>query len=572
MKFYLKIFKLFSKKNQINFFLIFLLQLFHASLEIFSFILIFPILKVLVDPNFIDTLNLFLNQNLNINIFSKINSKDFVFISSGLIVSLYFIKSIIILVINFYIFRFIKNIKIYLSDKFLRSNLFNDHLNLESSSVIIRTAFKDINSVCENVVTSFLNSITDIVLLIFILCFMFYIQPIGSTISFLSFATLVFLYSKITSGKIKKLTFIYQKLNSKLIESIQNIHRNIKEIKIFKKEIFFLNIYQQHLTQAENATNTYKFFHTLPKVIYEFIGIIIIIAFFLITLETTFAPQEVISQIGIVAICAFRIIPSASKISANIINMKYSKASVDVLYDSFKKLKNKFDTKKFNNKNFLKLNFYHVSFSYKNPYKLVFKDINLQINKGEKIAIVGRSGVGKTTFLEIMCGLMPLDTGKIIIHSDNNETFNTKVDFFTYVSQNVILVEDTIKSNIAFGIEEKLIDNSKISKVCEVANLSNFINGLKNKLDTQIGELGSRLSGGQKQRISIARALYFNREIIILDEATSALDFQTEKEILNNIKINYPLKTIIIISHRKTSLNFCDRILNLEDYQISEKF
>jgi ABC-type multidrug transport system fused ATPase/permease subunit len=136
----------------------------------------------------------------------------------------------------------------------------------------------------------------------------------------------------------------------------------------------------------------------------------------------------------------------------------------------------------------------------------------------------------------------------------------------------VILIEGSIKNNIAFGIQEKLIDLKKIEQVCKVADLWDFLNNLDNKLDTQIGELGSKLSGGQKQRISIARALYFDKEIIILDEATSALDFTTEKNIINNLKLAYPEKTLIIISHRETSLSFCDRILDVENCEIIEKF
>jgi ABC-type multidrug transport system fused ATPase/permease subunit len=134
------------------------------------------------------------------------------------------------------------------------------------------------------------------------------------------------------------------------------------------------------------------------------------------------------------------------------------------------------------------------------------------------------------------------------------------------------LIEGTIKNNIAFGIQEKLIDLKKIEEVCKVSDLSDFLNSLDNKLDTQIGELGSKLSGGQKQRISIARALYFDKEIIILDEATSALDFTTEKNIIYNLKLAYPEKTLIIISHRERSLSFCDKILEVKNFSISEKF
>jgi ABC-type bacteriocin/lantibiotic exporter with double-glycine peptidase domain len=259
--------------------------------------------------------------------------------------------------------------------------------------------------------------------------------------------------------------------------------------------------------------------------------------------------------------------------SGSITSIKYGKASIDILNENFKRIKDQFlfpleaNTKK----KFLKLKLFNIFFSYKQPYKEIFKEINLEINKGEKIGIVGKSGVGKTTFLEILCGLIPPDKGDIIIYDNENKSRRTSVDYFTYVSQDVILIEGSIKNNIAFGIPEKLIDIKKIEQVCEVAVLSDFLNNLDCKLDTQIGELGSKLSGGQKQRISIARALYFDKEIIILDEATSALDFVTEKNIINNLKFKYPEKTLILISHREASLSFCDRIYDLKDFKIIER-
>jgi ABC-type multidrug transport system fused ATPase/permease subunit len=574
MNFYIKILKLFSKKLYTSFIFIFILQLTHAFLEIFSFTLILPILKILADPNFFDKFNHFINNYFHITIFNGMEYKEFLYIFSLFIIFVYFIKSIIILLINFRIFKFIKNMKIYLSDKFLRSNLSSYRFNLNSSSVLIRTLQNDIYNVCETSVTSFLNSITDIILLIFVLIFIFYIQPWGSIIAFFIFLISVFLYSKITSGKLKKITFLYQSLQSKLIENIQNIHRNIKEIKIFKKELFFLSLFNENLNKSENANINYKIFNVLPKIIYELLGIIVIMLFFLTTLETTSTTNDIMIQMGIIGVCAFRIIPSASRISGNITNMKYSKASVDILYENFRKIKDQhsFSSKLNSKKNFLKLKFSNVFFSYQHPYKEIFKDINLEINKGDKIGIIGRSGAGKTTFLEILCGLIPPDKGDIRIYDNENKSCKTSVDFFTYVSQDVILIEGSIKNNIGFGIQEKLIDLKKIEEVCKVTDLSDFLNSLDNKLDTQIGELGSKLSGGQKQRISIARALYFDKEIIIFDEATSALDFTTEKNIIHNLKQAYPEKTLIIISHREASLSFCDKILEVKNFKISEKF
>ena len=571
MKFYIKLLKIFSKELHLKFAYILFLQFINALLEIFSFTLILPSLQVFIDPKFLININNFLYNYLDLIILKNITYQNFLLLISVMIIIIYFLKSIISISINIQIFKFIKELKIFLSSKFLSSNLKNNHFEASSSSATIRTALGDVSQVCESVVTSFLNTITDIILLLFILVFIFFVQPAGSIISFFIFLMAIFSYSKIVTKPMKIMTSIYHQQQAKLIESIQNIHRNIREIKIFGKELFFLKLFNSHLIKSEDVTVKYKIMHSLPKIVYEFFGIIAIMAFFLVSFKSNLNSTAVMAEMGVVAICAFRIIPSASRISGNISAMKFAKASVDILYNNFILIKNDFNSSlEIRNKIiFSKLEFSNVSFSYKNPFKQVFQNINIEIQKGDKIGIVGKSGVGKSTLIELICGLMIADSGKILIHDDHNNLCKTDFKYFAYVSQNVLLLDDTIKNNIAFGIEENLIDIKKIEEVCQIADLNNFLCDLDKKLDTKIGELGSKLSGGQKQRISIARALYFDREIVIFDEATSALDMVSEKNIINNLRLFYPQKTLIIVSHRESILSICNKILDIENLQIT---
>lgn len=574
MKYYLTIFKLFPKELHGKFVVIFFLQLLNAILEIFSFALIFPMLKILIDDSFLNYLINFIEIE-SIKIFlSSLNYKSFLLYSSFFVIIIYLIKTLLSIFINYKIFRFIRFLRIYMSNNFLNSNIHLSYFKYNSSSSIIRTINNDITAVCESVVTCLLNALTDIVLLLAILSFIFFIQPLGSVVSFLIFILSVGIYTKLTSKLLKKTSLIYQKVSGRLIENVQDIFRNIKEIKIFGKEKFFINLFNDSLKISEDASIKNKFYTALPKPVFEFAGILAIISFFLLSLKLNTTPESVITEVSLVAICAFRIIPSAARVSGNLTTTKYFKASVDLLYRNFEDIKkNPITTEEYeenldNKLNFNKIIVKDVSFSYPSTSTKIFENIDLEIETGKNIGIIGKTGNGKSTFVELLCGLLTPSKGQISFLNKNGDLKNTNFGYFTYVSQNILLLDDSIRKNIAFGIEDEKINNNKIDKLVKICELETFVKKLENGLDTNIGEVGSKLSGGQRQRIGIARALYFDREIIILDEVTSALDQETEKKIISNLKDFFPKKTIIVISHRELSLSICDILYRIENKKI----
>ena len=576
MKFYLTIFKLFPKELHGKFLVIFLLQLLNALLEIFSFALIFPMLKILIDVNFLNDLINFVEID-TIKIFlSKLNYKSFLLYSSFFVITIYLVKTLLTIFISYKIFKFIRFLRIYMSNNFLNSNMHLSYFKYNSSSTIIRTINNDITAVCEAVVTSMLNALTDIVLLIAILTFIFFLQPVGSIVSFLIFIFSVGLYTKLTSKILKKTSIIYQQVSGKLIENVQDIFRNIKEIRIFGKEKFFINLFNESLKASEDASIRNKIYTALPKPVFEFAGILAIISFFLLSLRLNLTPDNVITEVSLVAICAFRIIPSAARVSGNLTTMKYYKASVDLLYKNFESIKNsplsidKYEENLDNKLNFNKIIVKNVSFAYPNTNVNIFENIDLEIETGKNIGIIGKTGNGKSTFVELLCGLLTPNKGQVYFSDKSHNIKNTNFGYFTYVSQNILLLDDTIRKNIAFGVENEKIDNDKIYQLIKICELEVFINKLENGLDSNIGEVGSKLSGGQRQRIGIARALYFDREIIILDEVTSALDQETEKRIISNLQNYFPKKTIIVISHRELSLSICDSIYKIDNKKISK--
>jgi len=197
------------------------------------------------------------------------------------------------------------------------------------------------------------------------------------------------------------------------------------------------------------------------------------------------------------------------------------------------------------------------------------ENISLEIKKGESIGIIGKSGSGKTTILDIILGLLESQSGKILF---NNVQLSKRINNWrskvAYIPQDVFLIDGTIKENISLGEAKDSVDNFRMNNSIKQARLLDVINKLPNGIDTKIGENGARISGGQKQRIALARAFYYGREILIMDEATSSLDKETEKEIVSEIKDLHGIKTMIVIAHRMSTVAYCDRIYKLDDGKV----
>jgi ABC-type multidrug transport system fused ATPase/permease subunit len=275
-----------------------------------------------------------------------------------------------------------------------------------------------------------------------------------------------------------------------------------------------------------------------------------------------------IPQLTVFLAATFRIIPSANKILTQAQVIKVSNASIDLVYQELSTS----DVSYFNDFTFeghqntilfKSLELKNISFKYNLNEDLILNNLNFKIIKGESIGIKGESGAGKSTFIDIVLGLLIPHEGSIILNGEKDQSkINGKMNV-GYVPQNIFLLDESIEKNIALGIQEEEIDSSKILLAIKSAQLDTFVNSLPNGLKTVIGERGVRLSGGQRQRIGIARALYNDPEIIILDEATSSLDNETEASFMKTIYSLKGEKTLLIVAHRLSTLNNCDKILTI---------
>lgn len=360
---------------------------------------------------------------------------------------------------------------------------------------------------------------------------------------------------------------------------VQQAFGGIKEAKILNKEQFFYNKYDEAYRGHAKSEYSYHTLITIPKPMIETICICgmlgaIAIKFWRGANITYFVPI-----ISIFAIAAFRLLPSFNRITEYMGTIMYQKSAINSIYNDLKEVDELNKIKNQNQKKVHPLTFdtavrmEDLSFRYPRAEKDVISHLNLTIEKKSSVAFIGQSGAGKTTLADILLGLLEPTAGTVTVDGTNIfDNLNGWHKIIGYIPQNIYLMDDTIRNNIAYGEDEGSIDEERVKYAVEQAQLSELIGELEEGLDTQIGEMGVRLSGGQRQRIGIARALYHNPEILVLDEATSALDNETEKAVMESIEALHGKMTLVIIAHRLSTIKNCDYIYEIGNGKAERRF
>lgn len=360
---------------------------------------------------------------------------------------------------------------------------------------------------------------------------------------------------------------------------VQQAFGGIKEAKILNKEQFFYNKYDEAYRGHAKSEYSYHTLITIPKPMIETICICgmlgaIAIKFWRGANITYFVPI-----ISIFAIAAFRLLPSFNRITEYMGTIMYQKSAINSIYNDLKEVDELNKIKNQNQKKVHPLSFNtavrmeDLSFRYPRAEKDVISHLNLTIEKKSSVAFIGQSGAGKTTLADILLGLLEPTAGAVTVDGTNIfDNLNGWHKIIGYIPQNIYLMDDTIRNNIAYGEDEGSIDEERVKYAVEQAQLSELIGELEEGLDTQIGEMGVRLSGGQRQRIGIARALYHNPEILVLDEATSALDNETEKAVMESIEALHGKMTLVIIAHRLSTIKNCDYIYEIGNGKAERRF
>jgi len=349
----------------------------------------------------------------------------------------------------------------------------------------------------------------------------------------------------------------------------------IKEIKVGGSEKNFVNKFSEPAKNLAKSQALISLISTLPRFALEVIafGSIILAILYLLAQSGNF--NEIIPIIALYVFAGYRLLPAFQGIYKSAAQIRSAKPSLDTLYKDLRNLKSKISEKNENRLEFKKnINLKNIFYNYPNSTKTVLKNLNLNISASSKIGIVGTTGSGKTTIVDIILGLLEPQKGGLEVDGKliGKNNLRTWQNYVGYVPQSIFLADDTVSANIAFGIKSDSINQQSVEKSAKIASLNEFvINELPEKYQTYIGEKGIRLSGGQRQRIGIARALYHNPKLLILDEATSSLDNLTEQEVMNAVNNMGKNLTVIMIAHRLSTVKECDNIVILENGQIKHQ-
>ena len=560
----LKLNFLISKKQRKSLIILFCFILIGMVLEVFGLGIILPVISLIVDPNFLES-NIYLKHIYEIT--GKIENYKLINVFLLIVLIIYFIKTTFLVFLTIKQNRFLSKLTAELSIKLFNNYLkqpYEFHLKRNSSELIkniqVEISFFSIFS------KSLLTVLTESFLLASIVITLIYIEPLGAlTIGlFLLISSIIFFQftkRKLTFWGIKR-----EKLDNKVSKIIVEGLGGIKDLVILGRQKYVLNAFTKSNNTKAVINSNQAIIAQLPRYYLELLSVLALVGLIFILLFQNKDSSTIMTILGIFVAAVFRMIPSINKIISSYQNLKFYNSSIEILYNEAK-LFVKSEPHSIKKINFNeKISIQNLSFKYKGTSKRVLKNINLTIYKGETIGIIGPSGSGKSTLIDLIIGLYKPSSGQITV--DNISIMNNTRDWkkkIGYVGQSIFLMNSSIRDNIAFGLPENMIDDKAVKDSLIAAQLEDFVCSLPKGENTFVGERGVQLSGGQRQRIGIARALYYNAEVLVLDEATASLDSKTETDVMQSINFLKGRKTIIIIAHRISTLKECDAIYELDE-------
>lgn len=543
-----------------------------SFLDLLTLSIIAPFIILITDPKII-----YEKYSDNI-IFSKItnfyNGADLVLVVGILLIIIFLLRSALSVYLKFWILNYTLKLRVKIQSKLLKAYQklpYVDYTN-KNSSTYLETITSLVANFTSNI-SAILNSISDLIIMMFIWTYLLFINfKVTLIVSFIIIISII-IYDLFFKIKLKTYGKLRSEGSKKMIQSLMELINGFKEIKIFNLDNFFQNKILIGANSIANNLIKSGVISSAPRYFFEILIVTCFVAYSIFFNYFNFLSVEnFISQMSVLGLAALKIIPAANQFTGNFVTLRFGRFATSKLYEDINKVSkiNNLKIEKFkeqeeiSNLNFYNLELKNITFKYPSRDKKIINNISFSIKKCEIVGIKGKSGIGKTTLVDLIIGFLKPDEGTVKINDEPLDKFKklwqSKI---AYIPQQTLLTDDSIKKNIALGKEDKEINNLKLIAALKKANLSNFIDSLSHGLETVIGEKGVKLSGGQKQRIALARAFYYDREIFILDEVTNSLDKKTETEILNQIELLKKDKTVIIISHDISNLKICDRIVEL---------
>jgi len=552
------------KKSYILFFLMFLA----SGLEFLSIGLIFPIISLFFNaeiPQFFEKFK---------NLIPFLNKDNLLVQILIIFTFLFSFRTIILIYILWYEQSFIATFKEEYSSKLFNNYLKQNYSFFEgrNSSDFIRNLITELDSVVNYILYSF-RSILDSLTILFLSSLMIIVDFSYSLKGISVFTILVILYFQLIRPHLKKWAKERFESESKRIQFIREGLSTVKDLKLLERDAFIFEKFKLYNMNLRNISIKVGFINQLPRFIIE-LALVLVATYFFLNLYLSNDLNKNLAALSLSLAALIRIMPSLNRLVNSLQIIKYASYSVDKLSEEMIKIKRNLIKEKLPNK--IKINFKDSivadvkCFEYKNKSTFQIKNLFLKIKKNSRIGIIGASGSGKTTIVEILLGILKDKNSSVKIDNIPIEEISNRHELIGYVPQKVFILDDTIKNNILFGLDPKKFNDEKIFEVINKTNLKNLVDRKGNGLQGQISEKGSNLSGGEIQRIGIARAMIYDPPIIFFDEATSSLDTFTERKILEEINA-FKDKTFIFVAHRLGTLKETDKIYLIEKGQVTQE-
>lgn len=398
---------------------------------------------------------------------------------------------------------------------------------------------------------------------------MFITEPVAaaSTLTILIFGSI--LYTKVTKPRIAYFGQQRQKIQAPLMRYLLQGFGGVKDIQVLGRAEDFSTQYEKQNLVVQDASLRYSLIRQIGPMWTELLAMSGLTVVVWVMVWQGRAPDRIIPLLGLFVIATWRFVPSINNVISLVNGLAYSKPAVESLYNEFDYIKKQNEIVKTQAVFTDKIEMRNLTFSYANTLAPSLRDVNIVVRKGETVGFIGPSGAGKSTLVDVILGLLPPSSGELLVDGVNMHEHNIEwQSTIGYVAQAIYLTDDTIRRNVAFGIAENEIDDVALERSLKSAQLWDFVQGLPDKTHSIVGERGIRVSGGQRQRIGIARALYHEPQVLVLDEATSSLDIETETEVMSAIRALQGFKTILIVAHRLSTVQHCDRVYRIEDATI----
>lgn len=563
-----KIRMIFNRTQKIKFVVLFCMLFAGSVLELMGVSLILPFVQLVMDTDGTD--------NALFQWFGRLvgaeSQRELLIWLGLLLIAVYLIKNTYLLFAKYVQLRFVFNNRLELSGRLMRNYMkkpYPFHLE-KNSSEILRSVTSDVNNLYE-LVMDVIDLVSNLLIIAMLAVYLLYTDVVITLVV----AALLGLCSYFYFAIMRKRTVDYGKqnqiYNGKMIQAVNQALGGIKEIKVLARENYFVRAYEENGRYYASSLKKSQFYRNAPKYLIETVCVCGVLATILVKLQMGADVQELVPQLSVFAMAAFRLLPSVNQVNNLLNGILFLKPSIDRIYEDLQEAGAKKNERP-PERDYRRLpaadavRFEHVIFRYPGTEKEILSDLSVELPLKKSIGLVGSSGAGKTTFMDLLLGLLSPDQGRICYgDSDIRDYPDAWGHKLGYIPQSIYLADDTIRRNVAFGIPDSEISEAKVRRALEEAQLLEFVDGLDDGLDTMVGESGVRLSGGQRQRIGIARALYQQPEILVLDEATSALDTETEQAVMEAVERFRGRCTLLMIAHRTSTLENCDQIYRLED-------